>query len=388
MFLQALHLHNFRNYGDQWVDFTAPKTIVVGENAQGKSNLLEAVELLSTLKSHRVSSDRDLVRTGQSTGSIKARLERSGVGLELGLTFRHSGGRSAHLNHEKLRRQLDLLGNLNTVQFSCLDLDLIRGGPAQRRQWLDALLMQLEPYSAHLLNQYQDILRQRNALLKKHRTQGASASPPASPALAPALEPTTELAVWDSQLVAAGIRVMRRRSRALERLVPLARTWHSRISGAQETLALRYCPQVAKDAPDRWDDVPYLEEQFLAQIHEKAMAEQHQGTSLVGPHRDEIEITINDTPARQHGSQGQQRTTVLSLKLAELQLIDQVIADPPLLLLDDVLAELDLRRQGQLLGTIQDRFQTLITTTHLQIFDPKWLKSSQILTLEQGQIRA
>lgn len=376
MFLQSLSLHQFRNYEDQLISFSAPKTIVVGENAQGKSNLLEAVELLSTLRSHRVSHDRDLIKLGSSSSRVQAQLERSGCSCTLGLTFRVAGGRTAVVNQETLRRQLDLLGHLNTVQFSCLDLDLIRGGPGQRRQWLDNLLIQLEPYSAHLLAQYQEILRQRNALLKSLRHRDS-----ASEVL------RTELAVWDAQLAAAGVRVMRRRARALARLAPLAQQWHRVISGKRETLQLRYLPQVGNDRPDCWDDPIYLQEQILVAIQAKAIPEQHQGTSLVGPHRDEVEMTINDSPARQQGSQGQQRTTVLAIKLAELQLIDEVIGDPPLLLLDDVLAELDLNRQGQLLEAIQDRFQTLITTTHLQIFDTQWKRSSQIITIENGKIK-
>ncbi len=376
MFLQTLHLHQFRNYEDQLVQFSAPKTIVVGENAQGKSNLLEAVELLSTLHSHRVSHDRDLVKLGQTSGRVQAQLERSGSVFNLGITFRVAGGRTVVLNQETLRRQLDLLGHLNTVQFSCLDLDLIRGGPGQRRQWLDNLLIQLEPYAAHLLAQYQEILRQRNALLKSLRHRDLSSE-----------TLRTELAVWDAQLAAAGVRVMRRRARALARLAPLAQHWHRLISGERETLKLRYCPQVGSDRPEGWDDPASLQEQILEAIQAKTIAEQHQGTSLVGPHRDEVEVTINDNPARQHGSQGQQRTTVLALKLAELQLIEDVIGEPPLLLLDDVLAELDLHRQGQLLETIDDRFQTLITTTHLQIFDAQWKRSSQIITIENGKIK-
>ncbi|MFZ9738551.1 MAG: DNA replication/repair protein RecF [Prochlorotrichaceae cyanobacterium] len=376
MFLQSLHLHQFRNYEDELIRFSAPKTIVVGDNAQGKSNLLEAVELLSTLRSHRVSQDRDLVKMGTSAGRVQAQLDRSGSTVDLSLTFRLAGGRTAVLNHETLRRQLDLLGYLNTVQFSALDLDLIRGGPGQRRHWLDNLLIQLEPYAAHLLAQYQEILRQRNALLKTLRHREAN-----NPAL------RTELGVWDAQLVAAAVRVIRRRARALDRLVPLAQRWHALISGQQEQLHLRYLPQVGSQHPDCWDDPSYLQDQLFAAIQAKAIAEQQQGVSLVGPHRDEVEITINNTPARQYGSQGQQRTTVLALKLAELQLIDEVIGDPPLLLLDDVLAELDLQRQGQLLDAIQDRFQTLITTTHLQIFDAQWKRSSQIITIAKGQIQ-
>ncbi len=372
MYLKHLHLRQFRNYREQQLDLLAPKTILVGDNAQGKTNLLEAVELLSTLQSHRTSRDRDLVFDGAAMGQITAVLERQTGLIDLGLTLRSSGRRTVMLNGETLRRHLDLLGVLNTVRFSSLDLELVRGGPDQRRHWVDRLLMQLEPVYAHILQQYNQVLRQRNALLKTLH----NVPTPHPTAL------TDELALWDAQLATTGIRVIRRRARALERLRPLAIAWHQLISGSAEVLDIRYLPNVmaAEDEPEQWQQA------FLTKIQQRAIAEQQQHTSLVGPHRDEVEFTINQTPARQYGSQGQQRTLVLALKLAELKLIDQVVGDPPLLLLDDVLAELDLKRQNQLLEAIQDRFQTLITTTHLGAFDADWLRSSQIVTVQAGQI--
>ncbi|MGA1474331.1 MAG: DNA replication/repair protein RecF [Prochlorothrix sp.] len=465
MFLQHLHLRSFRNYSDQLVTFAAPKTILLGENAQGKSNLLEAVELLSTLRSHRVSRDRDLVQDNQDQGHITAFLQRDLGVFKLGLTLRASGRRTAMLNMETLRRQLDLLGTLNTVQFSALDLELVRGGPAQRRDWIDRLLVQLEPVAAHLLQQYGRVLRQRNVLLKglgkaeTDRAGGNGGSGLGSSLGGGSVESgeeglegwseedeeagtipsgNSQLAVWDAQLASLGTQVMRRRRRALNRLIPLAQRWHHQISGQQETLTVRYLPNVgagvleaveiagpgrendrgiddrspgnrelddrALDHPptnhseaktreakthaaiDRLDDPTYLQGLFLEQIRDRSRAEQYQGTSLVGPHRDEVELLINDTPARHYGSQGQQRTVVLALKLAELELLETVIREPPVLLLDDVLAELDLKRQNQLLEAIDDRFQTLITTTHLGAFDSQWLKDSQILTVDSGTL--
>ncbi len=379
MYLKHLHLRQFRNYQEQQLDLLAPKTILVGDNAQGKTNLLEAVELLSTLQSHRTSRDRDLVFDGAETGQITAVLERQTGLIDLGLTLRSSGRRTVMLNGETLRRHLDLLGVLNTVRFSSLDLELVRGGPDQRRHWVDRLLMQLEPVYAHILQQYNQVLRQRNALLKTLHSPTSVAAPSPTP---PSTALTDELALWDAQLATTGIRVIRRRARALERLRPLAIAWHQLISGSAETLDIHYLPNVMaeQDEPEHWQQA------FLQKIQQRAIAEQHQHTTLVGPHRDEIEFTIDNTPARQYGSQGQQRTLVLALKLAELKLIDQVVGDPPLLLLDDVLAELDLKRQNQLLEAIQDRFQTLITTTHLGAFDADWLRSSQIVTVQSGQI--
>ncbi len=383
MFLQHLHLQNFRNYKAQSVAFTAPKTILLGDNAQGKSNLLEAVELLATLKSHRTSRDRDLVQEGASLGSIKAQLRRDLGVSELSLVLRSAGRRSALVNGENLKRQQDFLGNLNAVQFSSLDIDLVRGGPGGRRIWIDTLLTQLEPVYAYILQQYNQVLKQRNAFIKQQSPEDPDFIAAESyVSQAQALAPSAQAAIWDAQLATAGTRVIRRRSRVLNRLIPLAQSWHQSISGDAEQLTIAYQPNV----PIAEDDPALIQQAFLEKIQSRAVAEFHQHTSLVGPHRDDIDFVINQTPARQYGSQGQQRTLVLSLKLAELELIESVIGEPPLLLLDDVLAELDLKRQNQLLETIQDRFQTLITTTHLGSFDSRWLKASQILTVEQGAL--
>ncbi|MBC5798066.1 DNA replication/repair protein RecF [Sphaerospermopsis sp. LEGE 00249] len=369
MYLKNIHLRNYRNYQEQKIDFTAPKTILVGNNAQGKSNLLEAVELLATLRSHRMAKDRDLIKDGEDIAQINATLERSSGISDLTLTLRRNGRRSVAINSEIVRRQMDFLGVLNAVEFSSLDLELVRGSPEVRRNWLDTLLMQLEPVYAHILHQYNQVLRQRNAFLKRSQESGVSSQ-------------EKELAIWDAQLVNAGTKVIRRRNRAIQRLTPIAAKWHASISGSTEILEINYSPNV----PLKKDDNEDITQSFFGKIQQRSVIELHRGTTLVGPHRDELELIINQTPARQYGSQGQQRTLVLALKLAELQLIEEVVNEAPLLLLDDVLAELDLSRQNQLLDAIQDRFQTLITTTHLGAFDSQWLKSSQVLFVKSGEI--
>ncbi|GCL38758.1 MAG: DNA replication/repair protein RecF [Sphaerospermopsis sp.] len=369
MYLKNIHLRNYRNYQEQKIDFTAPKTILVGNNAQGKSNLLEAVELLATLRSHRMAKDRDLIKDGEDIAQINATLERSSGISDLTLTLRRNGRRSVAINSEIVRRQMDFLGVLNAVEFSSLDLELVRGSPEVRRNWLDTLLMQLEPVYAHILHQYNQVLRQRNAFLKRSQESGVRSQ-------------EKELAIWDAQLVNAGTKVIRRRNRAIQRLTPIAAKWHASISGSTEILEINYSPNV----PLKKDDNEDITQSFFGKIQQRSVIELHRGTTLVGPHRDELELIINQTPARQYGSQGQQRTLVLALKLAELQLIEEVVNEAPLLLLDDVLAELDLSRQNQLLDAIQDRFQTLITTTHLGAFDSQWLKSSQVLFVKSGEI--
>ncbi|PSO88855.1 MAG: DNA replication/repair protein RecF [Cyanobacteria bacterium QS_3_48_167] len=375
MYLKDLQLRQFRNYLDQRVAFDAQKTILVGNNAQGKSNLLEAVELLSTLKSHRATRDRDLVLEGTTAGQIQATTKRTYGSMELGLTLRKQGRRTVALNREPLRRQIDFLGILNAVEFSSLDLELVRGAPERRRNWLDSLLVQLEPVYAYILQEYNKVLRQRNALLKEIRDREKSESTTNGQA-------REQLAIWDAQLVENGSRVMRRRARVLQRVAPLAQLWHASISGETEVLEIKYAPNVTWSQ----DDPEGVQQAISEKIQQRRIAEQQLGSTVVGPHRDEVEFTINQTPARIYGSQGQQRTLVLAVKLAELKLIEEVVGEPPLLLLDDVLAELDPNRQNQLLQAIQDRFQTLITTTHLSSFDAQWRKDSQILSVEAGEI--
>ncbi|MFM7384023.1 MAG: DNA replication/repair protein RecF [Microcystaceae cyanobacterium] len=374
MFLQSLHLQNFRNYPQQWVNFTVPKTILVGQNAQGKSNLLEAIELLATLKSHRTSRDQDLITTGEETSLIYAQIERNYSKQELQLLLRRSGRRSLKVNQDIARRQADFLGVINAVEFSCLDLELVRGTPEARRQWLDTLLLQVEPIYSHILSQYQHILKQRNALLKSYRAKDELSDQ--------GERSDSHLSLWDQQLATMGTRIIRRRDRILQRLTPIAQSWHEQISGHQEQLSIDYQPNVLTATEDQEE----IQQAFLGQLAQRRIAEQQMGTTLVGPHRDDLIFTINGNPAKAYASQGQQRTLVLALKLAELTLLEEIIGEPPLLLLDDVLAELDLQRQQQLLVTIQERFQTLITTTHLQGFAPEWLQHAQILVVKAGQI--
>ncbi|MGD1852529.1 MAG: DNA replication/repair protein RecF, partial [Cyanophyceae cyanobacterium] len=389
MYLQQLQLKQFRNYTEQTVDFHAPKTILVGDNAQGKSNVLEAIELLATLNSHRTHRDRELVQWGQEVAHIQGTVSRDAGPADLAMIFRQKARRTVAVNGQSLRRQLDGLGILNAVQFSSLDLDLVRGGPERRRAWLDGLLVQLEPVYAHVLQQYNRVLRQRNALLRVQakRLRGEAIDRGKRGDRLPLLPETSNsdtdnLALWDAQLAVAGARVIRRRSRALTLIAPHAQTWQKQMSNAQEMLQLTYCPNVLLPSEDSETKIPsqeIVQQAFLAAIRAKATAEYHQGTSLVGPHRDDISLEINGQPARQFGSQGQQRTVVLALKLAELMTVESVIGEPPLLLLDDVLAELDLTRQELLRSSILDRLQSVITTTHLWAFDAGWLSWSQVL---------
>ena len=336
---------------------------MIGSNGEGKSNLLEAVELLASLRSHRCSSDRDLIRHGQPAARLRG---QTPDGDDLELRLRRSGGRQASRNGKVLARQLDLIGPLRCVSFSTLDLTLVRGDPSIRRHWLDRVVLQLEPVYGNLLSRYGRLLRQRSQLLRRGLAQQ---------------ERQALLDAFDSQMALIGTRLHRRRRRALQRLEPLAIAWQHRLGGAQEPLHLGYRSGTrleGEEAEEPWRRA--LEEQLRQQRRE----EERLGHCLVGPQRDEVELLLADQPARRFGSAGQQRTLVLALKLAELDLVRQVVGSPPLLLLDDVLAELDPGRQGLLLDAVGQEHQCLVSATHLDAFGGGWQLNSQVVEMREG----
>ena len=336
---------------------------MIGRNGEGKSNLLEAVELLGSLRSHRCSADRDLIRQGERQSLITGLCEG---GDRLELELRRQGGRVARRNGKVLERQHELIGPLRCVGFSALDLDLVRGEPALRRQWLDRVVLQLEPVYAELLSRYGRLLRQRSQLLRR----GLAAT-----AVADLLE------AFDQQMALVGTRLHRRRLRALRRLEPLAAAWQERLSGGREQLQLRYRPGSVlegEEAEAPWRDA------LLEQLRQQRPQELRLGQCGVGPQRDEVALELGGQPARRYGSAGQQRTLVLALKLAELELVQQLWGEPPLLLLDDVLAELDPGRQQLLLEAVGEGHQCLVSATHLGAFSGGWHQRSQVVTVDAG----
>jgi len=361
-------LLHFRNFSGLQLNLEAPRLLVIGRNGEGKSNLLEAVELLTSLRSHRCASDRDLIRHGQPFSRLTA---TSADGDELQLLLRRNGGRQALRNGKVLERQLDLVGPLRCVGFSALDLELVRGEPAQRRQWLDRVVQQLEPVYGALLSRYGRLLRQRSQLLRRGLAGESRAG---------------LLDVFDQQMALIGTRLHRRRHRALRRLEPLAADWQAKLGGSQEPLRLDYRSGTLLDLDGDDAELPWrlaLEEQLRQQRSEELRL----GQCLVGPQREEIALMLADQPARRYGSAGQQRTLVLALKLAELELVGQVVGSPPLLLLDDVLAELDPHRQQLLLEAVGEGHQCLVSATHLDAFSGGWLAASQVVEMAAGELR-
>ncbi|MEB3157031.1 MAG: DNA replication/repair protein RecF [Cyanobacteriota bacterium] len=372
--LLRLELQQFRNIESLRLTLEAPRLIVVGANGEGKSNLLEGVELLSSLRSHRCGSDGDLIRQGWPASHIRATTAEGDV-LELHL--RRVGGRQALRNGKTLARQLDVLGSLRCVGFSSLDLALVRGEPALRRQWLDRVVMQLEPVYGVLLSQYGRLLRQRAQLWRRRLvTDGL-------------------LDVFDAQMAVLGTRLHRRRQRALARLAPLAARWQERLGGGAEALVLTY--RSGTPIPMAEGRIGPAEEPTEAAtwrlalergLREQRGEEQRHGLCGVGPQRDDVEMRLGDLPARRYGSAGQQRTLVLALKLAELDLVTTVVGSPPLLVLDDVLAELDPRRQQLLLEAVGEGHQCLVSATHLELFCGGWRNRAQVVAMRAGVVEA
>lgn len=342
--------------------------LVVGNNGEGKTNLLEAVELLGSLRSHRCSHDRDLIQRGSGSAVLRAAVaEGPGDSSDvLALELRRQGGRQVLRNGHRLERQSDLMATIRCVGFSALDLGLIRGEPALRRQWLDRVVVQLEPVYGELLSRHGRLLRQRAELLR--RSGGGDAG---------------LLDVFDEHLAAVGARIHRRRRRALERLGPLAVPWLKHLSGGRDRLGLHYAPGT-EGAMASEDDT--WEESLLLQLQRQRPLDRRLGSTSAGPHRDDLRLLLDGEPVRQLGSAGQQRCVVLALKLAELELVEQVSGLTPLLLLDDVLAELDPDRQGRLLAAIGDRHQCLVTTTHLHGCGDDWRRSAQVVEVRAGEL--
>ncbi len=368
--LHRLDLQHFRNIDRLQLSLEAPRLLVIGRNGQGKSNLLEAVELLTSLRSHRCSVDRDLIGHGHPWSRLGA---LTGDGDSLELHLRRSGGRQALRNGKRLERQLDLIGPLRCVGFSALDLDLVRGEPAQRRQWLDRVVLQLEPVYGALLSRYGRLLRQRSQLLRRGLGAG---------------QRHALLDAFDQQMGLIGARLHRRRRRALERLQPLAVAWQQRIGGAAEPLRLAYLSGTPLEGmePDGADAEAPWREALEEQLRRQRPEEERLGQCQVGPHRDEVALLLDEQPAKRYGSAGQQRTLVLALKLAELDLVRQVVGQPPLLLLDDVLAELDPGRQQLLLEAVGEGHQCLVSATHLEAFSRGWQADGQVVELRGGQV--
>lgn len=339
MKINQLELSEFRNYETLSVQFDKAVNILYGDNAQGKTNVLEAIYLCGTTKSHKGSKDKEMIRLSSEESHIRMQIEKAGIPHRIDMHLRKNKAKGVAIDGVPIKRSSDLMGLLHIVFFSPEDLSMIKNGPGERRRFIDLELCQLDQTYLYHLGNYNRAVNQRNNLLKQIGFQRD-------------LRDTVE--VWDLQLMEHGSVVIDTRKQFVEELNELLPEIHSKLSGGKEKLYVRYEPNVGKEEFG----------QKLAMNLDRDLVLKSTGN---GPHRDDISFFVGDKNLRLFGSQGQQRTAALSLKLAEIELVRKKIKESPVLLLDDVLSELDRNRQTYLLQSITD-LQTIITCTGLEEF--------------------
>jgi DNA replication and repair protein RecF len=366
VYITTLTARHFRNYDSLELDFSPRINIIVGANAQGKTNLLEAVHFLATGRSHRSSRDGELVKWGEDCAFLRGEVSAAGGTRCIEAQVPVAGRKSIRVNGTELRRLSDLFGIFQIVMFTPDDLQLIKGSPGLRRRYLDMQICQISPLYRHYLQRYNQVLRQRNKLLERRDNKS--------------------LLVWDEQLVRLGSVVIRYRLKAAEVLSSLTRKHYRTIAGGEEDLLLEYQPFWARDG----EHPPWGEDEVEGIFHEQIRLvredELRRGQTLVGPQRDDLVFYITDRPAKSFASQGQQRSGVLACKLAELDYMHQESGEYPLLLLDDVASELDDERRAQLFEGVPKQVQLLLTTTNLRPLMPM-LARGQVFRVADGIIR-
>ena len=357
MIIKSIELADYRNYEELNLTFDRGTTILYGDNAQGKTNILEAVYLAATTKSHKGSKDREIIRFGKEEAHIRTYLEKENVETRVDMHLRKAGSKGIAIDGQKIKRAADLLGLCNVVFFSPEDLGIIKNGPAERRRFVDMELCQLDSIYLNDLNNYNKIVNQRNKLLKDMY-------------LSPGLKET--LGIWDMQLVAYGSKIIERRKVFVSQLNEIIYEIHKRLSGGKEELKIKYEPDTSVD-------------DFESKLFMNMDRDMKLKMTSVGPHRDDFVFQIGGMDARKFGSQGQQRTAALSLKLAEIELVKKITNDTPVLLLDDVLSELDSSRQQLLLAGMGD-IQTIITCTGLEEFVNNRFRINKVYRVTDGKV--
>ncbi len=356
MIIKSLELADYRNYEDLVIHFDRGTNILIGDNAQGKTNILEAIYVAATTKSHKGSKDSEMIRFDREEGHIRTILEKDGVSVRIDMHLRKNKSKGIAVDGNKLKKAADLLGLCNVVLFSPEDLSIIKDGPSERRRFVDMELCQLDSFYLYNLNNYNKIVNQRNKLLKDMIMNSS-------------LQET--LSIWDMQLVSFGSKMIERRILFVEQLNEIIYEIHKRLTGGREEIKIVYEPNVSI-------------EDFESRLKGSQMRDIKAKITSVGPHRDDFCFMVDGIDIRRYGSQGQQRTAALSLKLAEIELVKKITGDTPILLLDDVLSELDCKRQNQLLGSIGE-IQTIITCTGMEEFVNNRFEIDRIFKVCEGK---
>ncbi len=367
LYIHNLTLTNYRNYKKQHVTFENNVNVILGENAQGKTNVMESIYVLGLAKSHRTTRDKELIYWDEEYAKIEGSVQKRTGPLSLEVII-STKGKKVKLNRLEQRKLSEYIGALNIVMFAPEDLNLVKGSPQVRRRFIDMEMGQINPVYLYNLSLFQKILQQRNHLLKEMQRKKAD---------------NGLLEVLTIQLIEQAAKVMQKRYEFIEMLERWAKPIHFDISRGKEDLVIEYKPSVKVSEPK---ELSKIEEALQETFTKMKVKEIERGTSLIGPHRDDLLFHVNGRDVQTFGSQGQQRTTALSVKMAELELIYDKIGEYPILLLDDVLSELDDYRQSHLLNTIQGKVQTFVTTTSVDGIDHQTLKEASTYLVEKGNI--
>lgn len=357
MYIESVQLKNFRNYKTLELELDKGTNIFYGDNAQGKTNILESVYICGTTKSHKSSKDKEIIRFGEEESHIRMMVRKDGLSYKLDMHLRKNKAKGAAINGLPIKKARELFGIVNLVFFSPEDLNIIKNGPGERRRFMDMELCQLDQIYLTDLSGYNHIVNQRNKLLKDLFVK-------------PSLKGTLD--IWDIQMADYGKKVIEKRQRFVEELNEVIRDIHRNLTGGEEILEVIYEPSASA-------------EDFESTLFRNRERDMRMKMTSAGPHRDDLCFLVNGIDIRRFGSQGQQRTAALSLKLSEIYLVKKKISDTPVLLLDDVLSELDSSRQTYLLDSIHD-IQTLITCTGLDDFISHQFHINKVFRVMKGEV--
>lgn len=370
MLLRHLSLQEFRNYASLRQEFSPTLNVLTGANAQGKTNVLEAVYLLATSKSLRGSKDTEMIRWDQPaclvTGHV---LREKSNDIEVEVALSRTQPKSLVVNTVRVARAMEFIGQLKAVSFSQSDIEVVRGEPSRRRRFLDLEISQLSPSYCHALGYYRKILEQRNRLLKMMRDRSLRST----------AEETLES--WTEQMVHYGSRLVERRRQFLTKLQEFSHPIHEMLTEGKERLTVAYDPTFK--CPKEAEQVPEAFKEALGSVRQEEIRRQ---VSLIGPHRDDILFLVNGRDVRTYGSQGQQRTVALSVKLAEVELMRDLTDEPPVCLLDDVFSELDSRRRGHIFDVTLGSCQTFLSTTDAELLPHPVLSQAAVFEVREGEL--
>ena len=357
MYIKNLALLNYRNYESAEITFSDGINILYGDNAQGKTNILESIYLIGTTKSHRGSKDKEIIRFGEEDTHIRADIRKQDMNRRIDMHLKKNKSKGIAIDRIPIRRSSELLGIMNMIFFSPEDLSIIKNSPAERRNFMDMELCQLSKLYVSNLSNYKKVLDQRNNLLKQISFDRSKID---------------LLSVWNAQLVRYGIEIIKERNNFIDLINEIIPDIHRNLTSGKEDLRLIYEKNVEP-------------EYFESVLEEKQEMDIRYQTTQSGPHRDDISFLIQDMDVKRYGSQGQQRTVALSLKLAEIELVKKIIKDNPILLLDDVMSELDRNRQEALFHSIKG-IQTILTCTGYDDFIKERLSIDRVYKVVSGTI--